>query len=163
MSPQLFSLQEERNPLGTSSARTRETCSVEGFAYKDGGRHPVQGPSWCSKFVLPIGLSWYPEIQRFLKASQSSHLLQGWELFQIPIQNYKVKFVTLFRPGKGRVRIEAIRNDIHGEVRRRVLNCIDNSKDPGSTSKKDNVLEGKWNSSGLITSVFNLLIYSSKS
>lgn len=36
-----------------------------------------------------------------------------------------------------------IRNDIHGEIIRNVLNGADNSKDPGSRSKGGNFLEGK--------------------
>jgi hypothetical protein len=54
-------------------------------------------------------------------------------------------------------------NDIPGEIIRNVLNGADNSKDPEDTSKEDNFLEGKQNSSRMITSVFNLLIYSLKS
>lgn len=54
-------------------------------------------------------------------------------------------------------------NGIPGGIIRTVLNGADNSKDPRGTGNEDDFLEGKYNSSRLITSVSNLLMYSSKS
>lgn len=49
--------------VGTGSARTRETSSAAGFAYKDGGRNLTPDPRGWSKFLLHLGLNCYPEIQ----------------------------------------------------------------------------------------------------